>query len=125
MKKNIDMKIKMHILCAAVRKYSNASNYEKCVELIREAMSECPDAPEPHNLLGVVLESEGDHSEAMRHFRAACALDPTYLPAQQNLEHFGTFFAQGKCAYDEDDCPKEDSDEYKFEQDELDTCKEE
>ena len=93
-------------LCSAVRKYSAALNYPKCAALICEAMGKFPNAPEPHNLLGIVLEKEGNHADAMKHFRAAYALDPTYIPARQNLETYGTFYACGKCAFDESDCPE-------------------
>ena len=93
-------------LCAAVRKYTAARNYPKCAAMISEAMMKFPNAPEPHNLLGIVLEKEGDHAGAMKHFRAAYALDPNYIPARQNLETYGTFFAGGRCAFDESDCPK-------------------
>ena len=93
-------------LCSAVRKYTAARNYPKCAAMISEAMKEFPNAPEPHNLLGIVLEKEGDHAGAMKHFRAAYALDPNYIPARQNLETYGTFYAGGKCAFDESDCPK-------------------
>ncbi len=95
----------LHQLCVSVRKYTAERNYQKCVALICEAMGKYPHSPEPHNLFGIVLEKEGDHVEAMKHFRAAWALDPTYLPARQNLEYYGTFYCQGKCAFDEDDCP--------------------
>ena len=65
-------------LCAAVRKYSTARDYQKCAAMICKAMGEFPNAPQPHNLFGIVLEKEGDHVGAMKHFRAAYALDPTY-----------------------------------------------
>lgn len=95
----------LYRLCESVRNYIHTRNYQKCVSLICEAMGKFPHAPQPHNLMGIVLEQEGDHAEAMKHFRAAWALDPTYLPARQNLDHYGTFFSQGACAFDEDDCP--------------------
>ncbi len=41
----------------------------------------------------------------MKHFRAAWALDPTYLPASHNLNTYGTFFSNGSCAFDESDVP--------------------
>jgi hypothetical protein len=53
----------------------------------------------------LVLEKESDHLLAMKHFRAAWALDPTYLPARYNLENFGTFVPKGRGAFDESDCP--------------------
>lgn len=94
-------------LCETVRAYSDLQDFEACVSLIAHAMEEHPSAPEPHNLLGIVLEREGRHAEAMRHFRAAYALDPSYRPARQNLEHYGTFYAPGGCAFDQVDCPEE------------------
>ena len=44
------------------------------------------DAPEPHNLFGILLELRGDGDSARKHYRAAYALDPTYRPASRNLE---------------------------------------
>ncbi|MPN31218.1 hypothetical protein SDC9_178692 [bioreactor metagenome] len=49
----------------------------------------------------------------MKHFRAAWALDPTYIPARQNLDCYGTFFSNGKCAYDESDYSVEEDEERK------------
>ena len=86
--------------------------------MICQAMGEFPNAPEPHNLLGIVMEKEGDHAGAMKHFRAAYALDPTYLPARQNLDHYGTFYSRGGCAYDESDCPQEAPSPYEIQYDE-------
>ena len=100
-------KVEMRILCNKVRELININDYMSCVELIRNAMSINPHAPEPHNLFGILLEKNEDHLLAMRHFRAAWALDPTYIPARQNLIHYGTFYSNCKCAYDESDCPKE------------------
>ena len=102
----------LQTLCAAVRKYAAARDYQKCAAMICKAMREFPSAPQPHNLFGIVLEKEGDHVLAMKHFRAAYALDPTYTPARQNLEVYGTFYSCGKCAFDESDCPEEASSPY-------------
>ena len=95
---------RLHALCDKVRQYACIGDFQKCRELISNAMGAHPDAPEPHNLLGIVLEKEGDHTEAMKHFRAAWDLDSTYAPARQNLDYYGTFHAKGRCAYDESDC---------------------
>lgn len=95
----------LDILCSSVRDLSEAGNYTAAKEMIGNAMCRYPDAPHPHNLMGVVLEKLGDHGTAMKHFRAARALDPSYLPAGHNLDVYGTFFAGGRCAYDESDLP--------------------
>lgn len=111
--------VQLQALCDGVRKYTKARDYQKCVAMICEAMGKFPNAPQPHNLLGIVLEKEGDHAGAMKHFRAAYALDPTYLPASQNLHHYGTlFYPRGGCAYDESDCPQEAPSPYETEYDE-------
>jgi tetratricopeptide (TPR) repeat protein len=94
-------------LCNIVRTLLSERDYQKCEPLIFEAMKKYPHAPEPHNLIGLLLELQGDHLTAMKHFRAAGALDPTYVPARHNLDHFGTLFSRGTWAIDESDCPPE------------------
>lgn len=53
---------------------------------IADAMTLNMDAPQPHNLLGILCELTGDDMSARKHYRAAYALDPTYRPACRNLE---------------------------------------
>ena len=91
-------------LCEDVRKKVKRRDYVSCLQEICQAMGKYPDAPHPHNLLGIVLEKEGDHECAMRHFRAAYALDPSYQPSRVNLKRFGTFISNNGCAFDESDC---------------------
>ena len=91
-------------LCSRVRESVNLGTFEDCIAEIRNAMAEYPDAPQPHNLLGIILEKQGNHPSAMRHFRAAWALDPTYTPAEANLNTYATFYSRGRSAYDESDC---------------------
>lgn len=72
-------------LCDRVRIYLGKHAYKECMEDICYAMYLHPDAPEPHNLMGILLEKQSDHVGAMKHFRAALDLDPTYLPAKRNM----------------------------------------
>ena len=58
---------------------------------IADAIALRMDAPQPHNLLGILNEIEGDDLSARRHYRAAYALDPTYKPACRNLERLVMF----------------------------------
>ena len=95
-------------LCNTIRLLVGQRDFAKCESLLSEAMSKYPHSPEPHNLLGVLFEIKGDHAAAMKHFRAAWALDPTYLPARHNLDLYGTFEAKGNCAFDESDCLKDE-----------------
>lgn len=113
-----ESKKELNVLCSIVRELVSKGDYQKCEPLLSDAMGKYPHAPEPHNLIGVLLEKMGDHPAAMKHFRAAWALDPTYLPARQNLDSFGTFFSKGKCAFDESDCPEEKHEKYIIEYDE-------
>lgn len=111
----MENKNELTALCNTVRAYMHESEYQKCEFLIFDAMKKFPHAPEPHNLIGLLLEMQGDHLAAMKHFRAAWALDPTYVPARHNLDHFGTFFSRGTWAIDESDCPPESKkDNYKL-----------
>lgn len=99
----------LDVLCSRVRESVNHGDYETCYQWIREAMSDYPDAPHPHNLMGILLEKQGNHPGAMKHFRAAWALDPTYTPAEQNLKNYATFYSSGRCAFDESDFEEEKS----------------
>lgn len=92
-------------LCRSVRQFVADGALDHCWELVCQAMERHPHAPQPHNLLGILLEKTGDHPTAMKHFRAAWALDPTYQPANHNLQTYGTFYSGGRCAYDESDLP--------------------
>lgn len=94
-------------LCATVRAFVTEGDYDSCLEPVCRAMERFPHAPHPHNLLGIILEKTGDHSGAMKHFRAAWALDPSYSPANHNLQTYGTFFSGGSCAFDESDIPRD------------------
>ena len=90
-------------LCHSVRILVHDREYTKCANLVSHAMGSFPDAPQPHNLMGILCEKCGNHACAMRHFRAAYALDPDYRPAQANLETFGTFFSRGKIDFGDED----------------------
>ncbi|MPN32980.1 hypothetical protein SDC9_180463 [bioreactor metagenome] len=68
-------------------------------------MSRFPHEPHPHNLMGILLANKGDHISAVKHFRAAWSLDPTYLPAKYNLNQYTDFFRSRRIdAYSEEDC---------------------
>ena len=104
-------------LCWKIKELMEQGEYKQCKEMITNAMAKHPHAPEPHNLLGLLLEKQQEHLIAMKHFRAAYALDPTYVPSRNNLDRFGSIGAKGKWAYDESDCPPEKHDAYKIEYD--------
>lgn len=88
-----------------LRRYELADAYKLIVEAIRIN----PDAPQPHNLLGIWFELEGNGDKARKHYRAAYSLDPTFKPACKNLERICTMFEYGRIPYDFGDLPKEEN----------------
>ncbi|HEY8889374.1 MAG TPA: hypothetical protein VIM70_03910 [Clostridium sp.] len=49
-------------------------------------------SPEAYNLLGVISEYKGDVLLAGKYYRAAYAFDPSYKPADKNLEKLTSYF---------------------------------
>ena len=92
--------------------------YKECEKKLGEAMLRNPHSAIPHNLMGILMEKENNHVLAMKHFRAAYALDPTYIPARYNMEQYGTMYSSGRCAYIEEDCPVQNDPQFKVVYDE-------
>ncbi|MGE5628751.1 MAG: hypothetical protein ACM3X7_11720 [Solirubrobacterales bacterium] len=67
-------------------------NYELAEGEIKEAMIINPHLPEAHNLYGILEEKIKDFGLAKKHYRAACALDPAYMPSIHNLERVTAFY---------------------------------
>ena len=83
-------------------------NYESAYVAITSAMKDNPDSGVPHNFLGILEERQRNHIGAMKHFRAAWALEPTLLPARWNLDVYGTGRETVKCAFLDEDVPDEE-----------------
>ena len=71
-------------------------DFEEAYALITAAMQIDPDAPQPHNLLGIWFALRGNGDKARRHYRAAYSLDPTFSPACKNLEAISSVFDESK-----------------------------
>lgn len=69
----------------------NNQELEKGYKYLQEAVSLDTSKPEAFNLLGVILEYKNKPLEAQKQYRAALALDPSYKPAQENLERTSKF----------------------------------
>lgn len=78
--------------------------YKECESVIERAMGQFPHSPVPHNLMGILSEVQHNHVLALKHFRAAYALDPTYIPARYNLDLYASMHPEGQCAYTEEEC---------------------
>lgn len=85
------MEEELIVLIDKVRDLINENKLTEAKEEAAQAMSKYPHDPVPHNLMGIALVRQGKQVDAMKHFRAAWALDSTYIPARENLNRFGTF----------------------------------
>lgn len=102
--KEIAEEKELKTLCFDVKQCCSQHEFIEGKKMAALAMEKYPDAAQPHNLYGAILEMTGQHVAAMKHFRAALALDPTYEPANYNLEQYGTLTLEGKhCVFDEED----------------------
>ncbi|ETA81214.1 tetratricopeptide repeat protein [Youngiibacter fragilis] len=66
-------------------------DYDRARVLLGQAAQEDQNQPEYHNLLGIIAELRRDLTLACRHYRAAYALDPSYLPASRNLDRITAY----------------------------------
>lgn len=78
-------------------------DYLKAKEYLKKAVAENLESGEPQNLLGILYEYEGDIASAAKHYRAALDLEPTYKPAQDNLERVTSFhYMKNNINFDEE-----------------------
>ena len=91
-------------LIAKAKEMIEHREFDPCEALLATAMFQNPHSAVPHNLMGLLLEKKRNHEDAMKHFRAANALDPAYAPARWNLEGFAEFYKTRKDAYSVSDC---------------------
>jgi DNA-binding response OmpR family regulator len=61
-------------------------HFAAAIEHVCRAIFLDPTRPEAFNLLGALLETQGDRMEAQKNYRAALSLDPSYAPAIKNLQ---------------------------------------
>ena len=92
------------VLLRYAREEIRAHQMERGEAIARQALSLEPERAAAYNTLAVVRELVGHHSEAMDLLRAGIAVEPTYKPAQQNLERLGSFPQRGAILFgDEED----------------------
>jgi len=95
------------IICS-VKRLILEKEFKECEVLLSSLMFQNPHDAIPHNLMGLVLEYQGNHVQAMKHFRAAYALDPTYIPTSWNLEYYGSYCEHSHCAFSVLECNAND-----------------
>lgn len=78
------------------KKYIQKRAFDTAKEYVKKAIILDESKPEAHNLLGALLELNGDWLDGLKHYRAALALDPTYSPANQNVDRIVSRQERGK-----------------------------
>lgn len=71
---------------ASARQLAGEGKYDEAIALSRQCIGSRPDAAAGFNLLGELLEVTGERNEAMKNYRVALDLDPSYTDASENLE---------------------------------------
>lgn len=72
------------------KRYVSRRQFNTAIEHVKQAIAADPSRPEAFNLLGALQEIMGERSNAVKNYRVAVNLDPTYKPAQENLKRMTT-----------------------------------
>jgi CheY-like chemotaxis protein len=75
-----------HSLIELSKRHISDRRFAAARETVKKAIAADPAQPEAYNLLGALLEIMNDRLEALKFYRAALDVDPTFKPAQTNLE---------------------------------------
>jgi len=73
-------------LIELTKRHITDRSFASARETARKAIAADPAQPEAYNLLGALLEIKGERLKAQKFYRAALEIDPTFKPAQANLE---------------------------------------
>jgi DNA-binding response OmpR family regulator len=82
--------------------------YDEAGKLTKKAISADSGQPEAYNLLGAILEIEGDIPNALKYYRTAINIDATYKPAWANLDRAASSHKLGKINFGIETPEKED-----------------
>jgi ActR/RegA family two-component response regulator len=83
---NYHTKLDYHSYLKLAKYWANKEEFDSALALINQAIGIDPSCPEGFNILGELQESMSNFSDALKNYRAAIALDPTYKPAINNLD---------------------------------------
>ncbi len=83
-------------LIQLAKRHITDRSFANARETVRKAISTDPAHPEAYNLLGALLEIKGDGLDAQKFYRAALDIDPTFKPAQMNLDRTTSWNKFGK-----------------------------
>ena len=83
-------------LIELAKRYISDQNFATARETARKAIAADPAQPEAYNLLGALLEMDHHRLEALKFYRAALDIDPTFKPAGANLDRATSWNKFGK-----------------------------
>ncbi|MCM2287074.1 MAG: response regulator [Desulfobacula sp.] len=83
-------------LIELAKRYISDQNFATARETARRAIAADPAQPEAYNLLGALLEMDHHRLEALKFYRAALDIDPTFKPAGANLDRATSWNKFGK-----------------------------
>ena len=86
-------------LLEVTKKSITEKNYQAAVGYARKAISRDPSKPEAFNLLGAAAELVGDKKNALKYYRTAAAIGPSFELALKNLERITNVFEQSAEIY--------------------------
>ncbi len=75
-----------HSFVELAKRHISNRDFPAAQGVARKAIAADPMEPEAYNLLGALLEIGRKHEEALKFYRAALDIDPTFRPASLNLE---------------------------------------
>lgn len=83
-------------LIELAKRFISDRNFVKARETARRAIAADPAQPEAYNLLGALLEMDHHRLDALKFYRAALDIDPTFKPAAVNLDRATSWNKSGK-----------------------------
>ncbi len=83
-------------LIELTKRHISDRNFGAARDVVRKAIAADPAQPEAYNLLGALLEINNDRLEALKFYRAALDIDPTFKAAWANLERATSLHKLGR-----------------------------
>ncbi len=83
-------------LIELAKRHISDRSFATARETARKAIAADPAQPEAYNLLGALIEIKGDRLEAQKFYRATLDIDPTFKPAQANLDRVTSWHKFGR-----------------------------
>lgn len=79
----------------SAKRLARKRQFERAIAETKRAIGADPSRPEAFNFLGQLQETLGERLEALKNYRVAISLDPTYQPAKDNLNRATTHPGSG------------------------------